>query len=811
VTAELVTLTIDGKEVTVPKGTLIIRAAEELGIEIPRFCEHPMLSPIGACRQCYVEVEGQRKLLTSCTTPVAPGTAVKTQNTSDEAHKAQVGNLEFLLLNHPLDCPICDRGGECPLQDQALAFGPGESRYTEPKRTYVKPIALSPLVNLDRERCVLCTRCTRFCDEISGDRFIELYARGAGERVSIAAGEDFRSPFSGNTVQICPVGALTSTPYRFVARPFDLRSVDTVCPHCSSGCNIKLDMRRGEVVRHLARDNYDVNDTWLCDKGRYGFGFADSPDRVTTPLLRGRGLEPASFAEVFDWIAQRARGRRVAFLTGGRLMDEDYYALSKLARVVFGTNDLDHRRSFHGGHAEEVSAATSMQVTYADVERANTILVVGLDAEQESPILHLRIRKAARRGARVFVVHPRRTRLRDVAEHVLARPGHEAAVLEEILDAPTASDTPAGRIASALRAADGNVVVLAGASVSEHPLGADVALRVANAFRGRFALVPRRANDRGALRSGVHPGLLPGGRRVGAAEERAEVEGVWGPTPQAPGRDAAAIVQAAAEHEIDVLFLIGVDPIRDFPDAELARRALGNVETTVVQSLELGELEPFADAVLPAAAYLEKDGHSTDWEGRAQRLRAIRGPSGIARPDWAMFAGLADAMGTTLGFRTLEELQEEMADLLAPRTVPTRSDAYAGTGRPQYMEELTLYSYPLLVDEGRQLEGASELKSALEDAPFAEVNPEDADKHGLAGSSRVRLSTPAGRTEVELRITPHVAPGTVFVPFNQPGLAANTLLSGRFTSPVEIAVATAEQDAAAHPAAVSSAEAVGGI
>jgi NADH-quinone oxidoreductase subunit G len=786
VSADLVTLTIDGKEVTVSKGTLIIRAAEELGVEIPRFCEHPLLSPIGACRQCYVEVEGQRKLFTSCTTPVGPGMAVRSQNTSEEARRAQVANLEFLLLNHPLDCPVCDRGGECPLQDQALAFGPGESRYTEPKRTYEKPIALSSTVGLDRERCVLCTRCTRFCDEISGDRFLELYARGAGERVSIAAGEDFRSPFSGNTVQICPVGALTSTPYRFVARPFDLRSVDTVCPHCSSGCNIKLDVRRGEVVRHLARDNYDVNDAWLCDKGRYGYRFVDSPTRLSTPLLRGRGLEPAGFGEVLDWIADRSRGKRVAFLTGGRLMDEDYYALSKLARVVFRTNDLDHRRTFLGGHAEEVAAATSMRVTYDDVERARAILVVGLDAEQESPILHLRIRKAARRGAAVFVVHPRRTRLHDVAEHVLVRPGHEAAFLEEVLDAPVDAETPGGRIAATLRGAGGAAVVLAGGGMTEHPLGADVALRTANAFRGRFSLVPRRANDRGALRAGVHPTLLPGGRHVGAESDRAAVEAAWGSVPTAPGRDAAAILRAAAQHEIDVLFLIGVDPIRDFPDASLARRALGNVGVKVVQSLELGELEPFADAVLPAAAYLEKDGHVTDWEGRAQRLRAIRGPAGIARPDWEIFAALAEAVGTPLGFETLEELQEEMAELLAPREVPTRSDAYVGTGRPQYLEDLTLFTYPLLVDEGRQLDGAAELKAALEEPSFAEINPEDAEKLGLGDAERVRLSTQAGEAEVELRVTRHVAPGSVFVPFNQPGLAANTLLSGRFTAAVEV-------------------------
>ncbi|MGI8617416.1 MAG: 2Fe-2S iron-sulfur cluster-binding protein, partial [Actinomycetota bacterium] len=316
-----VTLTIDGKEVTVPAGTLIIRAAEQLGIEVPRFCDHPLLKPAGACRQCYVRVEGQPKLATSCTVPVAAGMMVRTQNSDPEVADAQRANIEFLLLNHPLDCPICDRGGECPLQDQALAYGPGDTRFREAKRVFPKPIPMSPLVGLDRERCILCARCTRFCDEISGDRFLELFARGAGERVSIAAGEDFRSPFSGNTVQICPVGALTSTPYRFAARPFDLTYGDSVCPHCSAGCNMRVDVRRGEVVRHLARDEYDVNDAWLCDKGRYAYRFPDSVERITTPLIRDHGLEPASFGEVLTKIASWVDGARVGVLTGGRLMD----------------------------------------------------------------------------------------------------------------------------------------------------------------------------------------------------------------------------------------------------------------------------------------------------------------------------------------------------------------------------------------------------------------------------------------------------------------------------------------------------------
>ncbi|MEP6475694.1 MAG: NADH-quinone oxidoreductase subunit G [Actinomycetota bacterium] len=796
-----VTLTIDGREVTVPKGTLVIRAAEQVGVEIPRFCDHPLLEPVGACRQCYVEVEGQRKLFTSCTTAVAPGMVVKTQNTSEQVHQAQVANLEFLLMNHPLDCPICDRGGECPLQDQALEFGPGESRYVEAKRTFAKPLPLSPLVNLDRERCVLCARCTRFCDQISGDRFIELYSRGAAEQVSIAAGEDFASPFSGNTVQICPVGALTSTPYRFVARPFDLSTVDSVCPHCSAGCNLKVDVRRGEVVRQLARDNLEVNDAWLCDKGRYAFRFPDAPERITTPLVRDRGLEPASFGEAFARVAGWAAGGRVAFLTGGRLMDEDYYALSKLARSVVGTNDLDHRRDAGGDATEAAAAANPGAVTYRDLERATVILVAGLDAEQEVPILHLRLRKAVARGARVVVLHPRRTRLHDVAEHVLVAPGAEIAALAE-----------GAGFAEALAEAGDRAVVIAGPRLADQPGALEAARALAARTGARFAYVTRRANDRGALAAGVHPGLLPGGRRFSVAAERAEIESVWGPIMAvAEGRGTMAILEACAGREIDVLVCIGVDPLRDAPDAALARRALQNVPHLVVQGLELASLEPYVDVFLPAAAFLEKEGHVTTWEGRGQRLRPVRGAPGIAQADWEIFTGLALVMGGDLGWESLNELQAEMGALLAPRApgasdpAPAPALAEADGAPPAPGDgDLMLFTYPLLVDEGRLSERADELKAAMEEQPFVEVHPEDARSLGLQDGARVVVRSAAGEAELPLRVTAAVAPGSAFVPFNQPGFAANVLLSGAFHALARIEQVATDAAADVTPAVVGS-------
>jgi NADH-quinone oxidoreductase subunit G len=766
-----VTLTVDGKEVTVPAGTLIIRAAEQLGIEVPRFCDHPLLKPAGACRQCYVSVEGQPKLATSCTVPVAAGMRVRTQNSDPEVADAQRANLEFLLLNHPLDCPICDRGGECPLQDQALAYGPGDSRFREAKRVFPKPIPMSPLVGLDRERCILCARCTRFCDEISGDRFLELFARGAGERVSISAGEDFRSPFSGNTVQICPVGALTSTPYRFAARPFDLTYGDSVCPHCSAGCNMRVDVRRGEVVRHLARDEYEVNDAWLCDKGRYAYRFPDSPDRITTPLIRDHGLEPASFGEVLTKIASWVDGARVGVLTGGRLMDEDYYALSKLARTVFKTNDIDHRRGSGAPTAELFAARAPMQVTYGDVERAEAILVVGLDAEQEVPILHLRLRKAAAAGARIWVLHPRRTRLHDVSTHILVPPGGEARLLAG------GADPVMDEALEALRAAGEDAVVIAG----ERSGAAEAAGERFLGSGARFAYVTRRAGDRGALRAGVHPSLIPGGRTLG---EAGAVESRWTTAvSREPGRDWRGILEACAAREIDVLFLIGVDPLRDYPDAALARNALENVPVKIVQSLELGSLARFADAFLPAAAFLEKEGHMTTWEGRGQRLRRVRDPEGMSIPDWEIFASLALACGGDLGFETLDELHEEMGELLAPldllSSLPAPSEP-----TEKAAEGLTLFTYPMLVDEGRLSERADELKAALANTPFVEIHPDDAGD--VADGDDLILKTSAGEATLPARVTEHVAKGSVFVPFNQAGFQANRLLDGDFVTPVTV-------------------------
>src|SRR6266566_4764193 len=408
-----VTVTIDGFEITVPKGMLVIRAAELLGIQIPRFCDHPLLDPVGACRQCLVEVEGQAKPLASCTTTCTDGMKVRTQLTSRVADKAQRGVMELLLINHPLDCPMCDKGGECPLQNQAMSNGRGESRFAETKRIFAKPVALSSAVLLDRERCVSCARCTRFAEQIAGDPLIELLERGPEQQVGTADGVPFDSYFSGNTVQICPVGALTGAAYRFRSRPFDLVSTPSVCEHCASGCRQRTDHRRGAVTRRLAGNDPQVNEEWNCDKGRWAFTYATQPDRLATPLVRDSGglLRPASWPEAIGAAAAglaSARGR-AGVLTGGRLTLEDAYAYAKFARVALGSNDIDSRARPHSAEEAQFLAARvagrGIGVSYSDLDRAPAVLLAGFEPEDESPIVFLRLRKAVRRrGLPVFSI-----------------------------------------------------------------------------------------------------------------------------------------------------------------------------------------------------------------------------------------------------------------------------------------------------------------------------------------------------------------------------------------------------------------------
>jgi NADH-quinone oxidoreductase subunit G len=789
---DLVSLTIDGKPIEVPKGTLIIRAAEQLGIVIPRFCDHPLLDPVAACRQCLVEIEGQRKPMTACSTTVMPDAVVRTHLTSEMARQGQESQLEFLLLNHPLDCPQCDKGGECPLQDQALAHGPAETRMLDQKRRYDKPLPISPLIALDRERCVLCARCTRFSQEISGDPFIELFERGALEQVAIYADEPYHSYFSGNVSQICPVGALTTSTYRFAARPFDLRTTPSICNQCSAGCNLRVDTRRGEIQRQLARDNMAVNEMWTCDRGRFGYEWVHSDGRLRYPMVRGDvpTLEPTSWPKALTRAAEAleaAGPSRVGVLTGGRITDEDAYAVSRYARDVLGTDNVDFRLAPRTAEERGVLAAVSgtQAATYDDVERASVVVVAGLDPEEEVPILYLRLRKAWRRNRlRIVAVGPWLGSLHGLVwRWIPTGAGEEAEALAALADGGAegleAVDEALG--------GDGSVVVLAGERLAQSSGALAAAARLASARGAGFAWVPRRVNARGAVDAGLVPGLLPGGHTLA---EPGPVAAAWNRLPEGPGLDARGILQAAADGEITVLHLIGVDPVRDFEDPALARRALERAETVIVQDCLPTATARYADIVLPASASQERVGSFTTWEGRRQPFAQAIPAAGLVQEDWDILRQLARALGTDLGWETAMDVRREAAPLMeAPRTLGERlaevttpdAEAAAPPADASSAEDddgaLDAVLLPMLLGSGDTLEG---VKALLDTArpPVAHVSDSDARRLGLEAGAAASITGPGGSAVLPVEISPRVAPGTVVLPRNPLGIDTAAIASG---------------------------------
>src|SRR5690349_2032557 len=699
-----VSVTIDGFEIRVPKGTLVIRAAEMLGIQIPRFCDHPLLDRIGACRQCLVEVEGQRKPMASCTIDCTEGMVVRTQLTSAVAEKAQRGVMELLLINHPLDCPMCDKGGECPLQNQAMSSGQGETRFIESKRTFDKPVPISSQVLLDRERCISCTRCVRASEEIAGDAFIDFIERGPSQMIGTAEGKPFNSYFSGNTVQVCPVGALTGAAYRFRSRPFDLVSVPSVCEHCAAGCRQRTDIRRGRVLRRLAGNDPAVNEEWNCDKGRWAFTYATQRDRLTTPLVRDETgvLVPASWPHALAVAAAglaAARGapnpapqppgapgdqqtgpRGAGVLAGGRLTLEDAYAYAKFARVALDTNDIDMRARPHSAEEEQFLAASvagrGIGVSYADLEQASAVLLAGFEPEDESPIVFLRLRKAVRRrGLPVFSVaalaSPGLVKLSGVLLETL--PGDEARALTALAAGATAVSDPArrgtsdpddGRWQRASQALDApGAVILVGERLAGVP-GALAALTTLAAASGaRLAWVPRRAGERGAVEAGALPGLLPIGRPVTDPEARAEVARAWGKgsLPGTPGRDTTAMLAAALNGELGALVVAGVDPA-DLPDPAAALQAIEMAPFVVSLELRASAVTDRADVVFPVAAVAEKAGTFVNWEGRGGSFEAaLQVPE--VRTVLYVLGAIADQMDVHLGLPDAAAARAELAAL----------------------------------------------------------------------------------------------------------------------------------------------------
>jgi NADH-quinone oxidoreductase subunit G len=678
---EQVTFTLDGRQVTADKGEMLIAAAEKAGTFIPRFCYHPRMKSVGVCRMCLVEVSGPRgaSLQPSCFVEVQAGSEVVTD--SDKVKKAQDGVLEFLLINHPLDCPVCDKGGECPLQDQTLAYGPGETRFVEEKRHFEKPIPISELVLLDRERCIQCSRCTRFADEVAGEAQIDFIGRGEHLEVNTFPELPFASYFSGNTVQICPVGALTAAPYRFAARPWDLDQVESTCTTCSVGCRVAVQSSSNRVTRLLGIDVDPVNHGWLCDKGRFAFDAVNSEDRLTEPMVRKDGtLVAVSWHEALGAVAELLTqsvdadgAESVGVIGGARLTNEGAYAWTKLAKGVLGTDSVDAQLG-DGLPAEVVLGLP--RATIDQAASADTVILLSGDVREELPVLFLRLRSAVVDGdLHVVELSPAATAMTEYATTSLRySPGRATGLVDAVVDAtaptPPGLDPDALSRARELAAAENVVVVVGRPSLAEEgTLVADAAQALARALPGaRILSGLRRGNVHGALDMGMAPGLLPG--RVSLDDGRAWFTEGWGSVPGQRGRDTAGILAAAADApeegvRVRSLVLLGSDPVGDFPDAGLARRALEGAEFVVAVASAPGTVTEAADVVLPAAEAHERSGTTTNLEGRISRLGQKLVPPGQAWPDWMIASELAVHLGAELGLDSVGDVWDEV-ERLAP-------------------------------------------------------------------------------------------------------------------------------------------------
>ncbi len=672
--SDLVTLTIDGVPVSVPKGTVVVDAAKKIGNDIPVFCYHPKMAPVGMCRMCLVEIglpvidraTGQpvlnadgtprlnfgKGLQTGCTVAVSEGMVVRTATTAVQDAREDI--LEFLLTSHPLDCPICDKGGECPLQNLTMAFARDESRmvFTD-KMKLEKHVPLGDLIILDRERCIQCARCTRFQDEIVDDPVIAFHNRGRRLEIVTLSEPGFDSYWSGNTTDICPVGALTSADFRFGARPWELNPVASICPHCPVGCNTTMSTRReaasggrNVIKRIMPRQNEAVNEIWICDKGRYVHHFADAHERLTQPLVRRNGeLEPVPWDEALDIVAGRLQQHKgaVAGVAGERLSNEDYFLFQRLLRQGLGSSDVDLAARRLAGGDVVAAVGLSRGSNLLDLGKGDAILVVAADLHEEAPVWWLRVKQAAQRGATLITLNARPARLDKFARHVRrVAPGGALAAARELLalahvDTGDQVEDPNAAIANALMEAN-NLVIFYGAD-GLLPDETDTLARVlANllllkrgdeaaprAGRANNGLVPvwGHANTQGAWDMGIHPAFGPG----------------YAPAA-APGRAAADIYAAAADGSARALYVLGADPVGDgLMDGR------GRLDFLVVQELFLTPTAALADVVLPAQSWAEREGTFTSGERRVQRYYPAIPTMGDARADWQILAQLGERVG----------------------------------------------------------------------------------------------------------------------------------------------------------------------
>jgi NADH-quinone oxidoreductase subunit G len=781
-------LTIDGREIQALEGAMLVDAAKHGDVEIPYFCYEPKLGqPVGACRMCLVEIEGIPKLQTSCSTPVKDGMVVVTQ--SERVRAAQNAVVEFLLVNHPLDCPVCDKGGECPLQDITFGWGLGRSRVVEPKRHFVKPLALSPLIAIDRERCILCYRCVRFSQEIAEDWQLIFTERGAHTFVGTHDGHPYVAPFSGNIIELCPVGALTSRPYRFRARPWDIEGAGGICTLCPAQCNVEFTVRDEKVMRVLAREHPEVDDGWLCDKGRFAYQAIHVDERITQPLVRDGGeLRPVSWERALSTAAGLARQHgHVAALVGGQATNEEAFLLQRLLRERLDSHDID---SAAGGlrapGLARALAAPDLQATVPDLEFAHTVLVVGTEPLDDAPIFDLRIRKGVRRhGVKLAIASARPSALDPNATvSVRYAPGGADAFLAAL--AAELAGTPTSELAKLLSEGGQDIVILHG-GLSAEGLTSLLAIAEALGLAGRAGAglleVPAGANGRGIREAGAVPNLGPG----------------YADLPEGTaGRDAAEIAAATAAGDIHALYLLQLDPVRDLPDRATWEAAMHHASLVIAHASVLTEgLREHATVVFPAESSAEKEGTVVHPDGRLQRLRAAIAHPGEVRAGWSVIAEISrrcgldqDVLTSPMAFRQLTEAVPFYTGLTLeqiagrgvrwPATAAASSmpsgDAPAAAAQPAKRPTAETTNGHLRIGTYRSIWASPEVEisPALQftvATQQVELSPADAERLGIMHGERVQIAQKETRLAGTAAVRSGVPAGTAFL---AEGIAENS-------------------------------------
>jgi NADH-quinone oxidoreductase subunit G len=788
-----VTFSIDGREVTAPENIMLVDGAKYGDVEIPVFCYEPKLGqPVGACRMCLVEIEGIPKLQTACSTPVKDGMVVHTQ--TERVQQAQQAVVEFLLINHPLDCPVCDKGGECPLQDISFGWGGGRSRFVEPKRHFEKPIALSPLIAIDRERCILCYRCVRFSQELSEDYQLVFQERGAHTFVGTFDGHPYVAPFSGNITELCPVGALTSQPYRFRARPWDIEGAGGICTLCPGQCNVTFTVRDERVLRVLARDNDAVDDGWLCDRGRFAFQAIHVDERITQPLVRDGGeLRPVSWERALDEAAAglRRAGGNVGIVAGGGTTNEEGFLLQKLARETLGTNDLDSRvYDTTGRDATLALHDPALQATVADLEFAHTVLVLGTEPVDDMPIIDLRIRKGVRRRRVNLAIASSRPSSLDANAKQVVRfaPGDEpraAALLADALKPGADVPEQLADLVAQLRDGGEDVVIVYGEKVLAGAAGAGssalLAIADALSLRGRAGAgllgVPSSANARGLREAGVLPFSGPGLAPAATV-----------------GRSTSEIAAAAAAGRLPAVWLVGVDPLETHPDRATWDAGLERASTVIAHAgyLTAGIAE-HANVVFPAESHAEHEGTIVHPDGRVQRLRQAISRVGEVRAGWWVLTELAKRLGAT-DFRVLTGPQVSQQlfaavpfyqgltlDLIGGKGVRWVADESAAAAWPTAGDGVADYTTPEAgpspngrlrlgtfrsVWSGPEVAHSPALQFLKANRARVELSPADAQRLGLLDGDRVAVGDDDASVEATVSLRAATPAGSAFLEGN---------------------------------------------